>query len=114
MLGISLGYLENILGYLGDILGISLGYLWDILGISWGYLADILVHLSICPLEHWSIKALVHWSPELLQSFFIELAVVTPVERQTFVSAVPTDGKSKIGLISFQNIRSMCSQMDKM
>ena len=53
------------LGYLGDILGISWGYLGDILGISSGYLDDILgtigpfVHWSIGPLDYWSISPLV-------------------------------------------------------
>ena len=46
-------------GYLGDILAISWGYLGNILGISWEYLGD---HWFICPLVHWSIGPLVHWS----------------------------------------------------
>jgi len=45
---------------------------------------------------------------------FVELAVATPVERRTFILAIPTAKKSKLGPISFQNIRIMCIHMDKM
>ena len=36
---------------------------------------------------------------------FVELAVVTPVERRNFVSVVRAAKKSKLGPIFFQNIR---------
>ena len=51
---------------------------------------------------------------QLIIGIFVELAVATPVERRTFVLVVPTVKKSKLGPISFQNIRIMCIQMDKM
>ena len=44
---------------------------------------------------------------ESLMSFFVELAVVTPVERRNFVSVVPAAKKSKIRPFSFQNIPAM-------
>ena len=51
---------------------------------------------------------------QLIIGIFVELAVATPVERRTFVLVVPTVKKSKLGPISFQNIRIMCIQEDKM
>ena len=38
---------------------------------------------------------------------FVELAVVTPVERRNFVSVVPAAKKSKLGPIFLKNIRVM-------
>ena len=58
--------------------------------------------------------AVVDRPTQLIIGIFVELAVATPVERRTFVSVVPTARKSKLGPISFQNIRNMCIQMDKM
>ena len=43
----------------------------------------------------------------ILGFLFVELVVATPVEWRTFVSVVCTATKSKLGLISFQNIRVM-------
>ena len=58
--------------------------------------------------------ALVDRPTQLIIWIFVELAVATPVERRTFVLVVSTVKKSKLSPISFQNIRIVCVQMDKM
>ena len=51
------------------------------------------------------------WSPNSTDLYFwylfVELAVVTPVERRNFVSVVPAAKKSKLGPIFLKNIRVM-------
>ena len=51
------------------------------------------------------------WSPNSTDLYFwylyVELAVVSPVERRNFVSVVPAAKKSKIKPFSFQNIPAM-------
>ena len=57
------------------------------------------------------------WSPNSTDLYFwylfVELAVVTPVERRNFEWVVPAARKSKLGPFSFQNIHAMYIKAQK-
>ena len=63
------------------------------------------VFLPLLTLSSGGVLRCSSWSPNsTVFLIFVELAVVTPVERRTFVSVAPATRKSKIGPIFFQNI----------